>query len=283
MRKVVSASLLVLLAVVGSGCMGSDESADGDSRRAAIGSSAPVAGAGSITAAGLAGGAPVRVDSWQWGAASPVTVSSMSGGGIGAPTVTSIKFSKNIDNASTQLFKWLALGTNIPTVTFKVGTTLTYTLTNAWVSGFEQSGSGTRRQRGGRVRLQEDPDRQHCRRADDVGVLRPGDEGRRVVSSRSRSGARPGAAPGRVVRAGRSQARTPARSSSPGRRLYLTGGHGLAPSVRCLLDFRTRRSGDLDAAPARFPEPERGRLLDGHRAAVGARVLERALTQPLQD
>ena len=83
------------------------------------------------------------MSSWNWSAESPTTIgSATSGAGAGKASFKEFTISKNIDNTSTTLYSLLATGKNIPTLTFKVGSTLTYTFSTAFVTKVEQSGDG---------------------------------------------------------------------------------------------------------------------------------------------
>lgn len=140
MRTLARFAVLALIAVVAAGCMGDDD--DSSARRAAIGSSTPVAGQGSLASPSLINGAAFKVVSWEWGVSVPVTIGSSTGGiSSGAPNASPFTITKNVDNASTALHSAAVRGLNLPTLTFKVGTSLTYVFTNARVTSVKQSGS----------------------------------------------------------------------------------------------------------------------------------------------
>ncbi|MGZ8694346.1 MAG: type VI secretion system tube protein Hcp [Gaiellaceae bacterium] len=143
MKKIGIVAAVMLLVIVGAVVVfQAASSGDSSSRKAAIGSSTPVAGGGSIASSSILGGAPIRVDGWSWAIQVNVTVGTGAGAFTAAkPNLSALTVEKNIDNASTTLVKFAANQQTIPTLTFKVGTALTYTLTNVRVSGVEQSGS----------------------------------------------------------------------------------------------------------------------------------------------
>ena len=149
MKRIVFIAVLAVAAIIGAAVVfHAASSSDSSSRKAAIGSSTPAAGDGSITApaggtfAGLAGGAPVKVSSWSWGGSSPTSYTTGSGASVGKVQFSEFQITKNIDNASSTLFKALAIGQMIPTLTFKQGTALTYTFTNVFIMDLKQTGSG---------------------------------------------------------------------------------------------------------------------------------------------
>ncbi len=135
-------ALLASLAVVAAGCMGGDD--DSTARKAAIGSSAPTAADASLSIPAIPNaGKGFKVSSWSWGGAIPVTVASAtSGAGAGKFAFGDFAISKNIDNVSNDLFSTLAKGQLIASMTFKVGTALTYTFTTVYVKSLNQSGDG---------------------------------------------------------------------------------------------------------------------------------------------
>jgi type VI protein secretion system component Hcp len=147
MKKVGMVAVLALVGVLAAGCAGSGSSGSGSSdrsvRSAAIGSSTPVAGSGSISSAYLINGAAIRVDAWDWNIKN--TTALVNGSGLTAGKAQSSAFSitKNIDNASTQLYVDVALGKHLQTLTFKVGTALTYTFSDVVVTSVHQSGNGS--------------------------------------------------------------------------------------------------------------------------------------------
>jgi type VI protein secretion system component Hcp len=134
--------LLALVAVVAAGCMGSS---DRSTRQAAIGSSTPVPGAGSMASPALLNNTAIRVDSWNWGIENTASIGGTTGGATsGRATGNRFTVQKNIDDSSNQLFIAAARSTNLQTLTFKVGTTLTYTFSNPIiVTSVKHSGEGT--------------------------------------------------------------------------------------------------------------------------------------------
>jgi type VI protein secretion system component Hcp len=150
MKKIAFVAGIALLAIAGSVVVfKAASSSDSSSRKAAIGSGAPVAGGASVAFTGVsapaplpANGAAIKVTSWKFGAENNTTVSSATGGaGAGKLSFDDFTITKNIDNASTALFAMAATGTRAATMTFKVGTALTYTFTNVWVTKQTQTGS----------------------------------------------------------------------------------------------------------------------------------------------
>jgi type VI protein secretion system component Hcp len=133
-------AVLALVGVLAAGCAGKS---DRSVRSAAIGSSTPVSGSGSISSPYLINGAAIRVDAWDWNIKN--TTALISGGGLQAGKAQSSAFSitKNIDNASTQLYIDVALGKHLQTLTFKVGTALTYVFSDVVVTSVHQSGNGS--------------------------------------------------------------------------------------------------------------------------------------------
>jgi type VI protein secretion system component Hcp len=137
-KKLALVAMLALVGLLAAGCMGSSNRS---ARTAAIGSSTPVTGQASLTFTSSLGTQPAfAVQKWAWGLS---VQSSLSSGGLTAGKLQFKEFTitKNIDNVSPTLYKLAAMGTHLSTMTFKVGTLLTYTFANAVVTGIDQSGS----------------------------------------------------------------------------------------------------------------------------------------------
>ena len=140
-RKLALVAMLALVGLLAAGCMGSSNRS---ARTAAIGSSTPVTGAASLTftSSSLGTQPAFAVQKWAWGLDVQASFGGTTGGlSAGKPQFKEFTITKNIDNVSPTLYKLAAMGTHLSTMTFKVGTLLTYTFANAIVTGIDQSGS----------------------------------------------------------------------------------------------------------------------------------------------